>query len=783
MPSRLLTWLFPRARSPRARADSLIERGLRSEKQGDLRAAARSFRAAVAAASDHAPAHLNLGIAMEGLGEAEEAIRSYEAALGLQPENAYAAYNLGKALYLRGDLDRAEALLRTALSHKPDFPEAHVVLASVLEARGDGPAAARALQTALALRPDYAGAWRNLGMLQARMQQWTDADVSLRRALDLDAADADAHFWLGNAQVRLQRPAEAEASFRKAVALRQRFAEAWCNLGNVLADRGMRDEAGRCLEKALQIRPEHADALVGMGNLYAMTSRLEVAADCYRRALALDRGLADAEVNLGNVLKDQGLWREALRHYDAALALSPEAVEARWARAMCHIPAMREAPDKLAVIRAGFASELDSLERWFDGTCTAHGWKAVGVAQPFWLAYQEEDNRELLQRYGRLCARLMASWQARHAPPPAPRRAARPVRVGVVSQFFREHSVWNAIVKGWFRHLDPERFELQAFCLDPYEDAETRYARSRAARFERGHAGLRQWTEVIQNAQPDVLIYPEIGMDPMSVKLASLRLAPLQAASWGHPETSGLPTIDAYLSAADLEPPGAQAHYTERLIALPNLGCCVQPGAVDAAIPDVSHWGIEPGVPVLVCAGTPFKYAPEHDWVLAEIASRLGRCRLVFFEYRTRALSEALRARLAAEFSRRGLDFERCTLFLPWQSRAAFLGLLRAADVFLDTLGFSGFNTALQAVDCSLPIVTREGRFLRGRLAGGILKRIGLPEMVVADEEQYIGLAVRLAQDAGRREDIRRRMRAGRPAVFEDTAPIRALEDFLAQGV
>jgi predicted O-linked N-acetylglucosamine transferase (SPINDLY family) len=741
------------------------------------------FRAAVAAAPGHASAHLNLGIALEGLGEAEEAIRAYEAALGLEPGNAYAGYNLGKALLLRGEMGRAEALLRTALSHKPEFPEAHVVLASVLEARGDGPAAAQSLRAALAQRPDYAGAWRNLGMLQARMQQWADADASLRRAVELDAADAEAHYRLGNAQVQLQQPTQAEASYRQAVALRPHFAEAWCNLGNVLADRGLRDEAVRSLGRALAANPAYADAHVGLGNVYAGTSRLEEAAACYRRALALDPRNANAEVNLGNVLHDQGLWHEALQHYDAALALSPEAVEARWARAMCHIPAMRNGQEELPAIRARFTAELDGLERWFDGSRAEYGWKAVGMAQPFWLAYQEEDNRELLQRHGRLCAKLMAPWQARHAPPPAPRRAARPVRVGVVSQFFRDHSVWNAIVRGWFQQLDSARFALQAFCLDPYEDAETRYARSRAARFEQGHAGLRQWTAVILDAQPDVLIYPEIGMDPMSVRLASMRLAPVQAASWGHPETTGLPTIDAYLSAADLEPPSAQAHYTERLVALPNLGCFVQPDTVQALPPDKAAWGIEADAPLLICPGTPFKYAPEHDWVLAEIARRLERCRMVFFEYRTRALSALLRERLATAFAGRGLEFGRYAVFVPWQSRAAFHGLLRSADVFLDTIGFSGFNTALQAVECGLPIVTREGRFLRGRLAGGILKRIGLPDLVAADEAQYVALAVGLAQDAGYRTEIRRRMETGRSMLYGDTAPIRALEDFLAQGV
>src|SRR6185503_10431924 len=124
-----------------------------------------------------------------------------------------------------------------------------------------------------------------------------------------------------------------------------------------------------------------------------------------------------------------------------------------------------------------------------------------------------------------------------------------------------DHSVWNALVKGWFQQLDRDRFELIAFSLGLEEDAETRYARSRAARFEQGKTDLRQWAETILDARPDVLIYPEIGMDPMTVRLASLRLAPVQAAAWGHPETSGLPTMDYYLSAEDLEPPDAQANY------------------------------------------------------------------------------------------------------------------------------------------------------------------------------------------------------------------------------
>jgi predicted O-linked N-acetylglucosamine transferase (SPINDLY family) len=342
--------------------------------------------------------------------------------------------------------------------------------------------------------------------------------------------------------------------------------------------------------------------------------------------------------------------------------------------------------------------------------------------------------------------------------------------------------VWSALIRGWIECLDPGRFEVTAYCLAATEDAETRFARSRAARFVQGAVGLQQWVDAIVDVRPDVLIYPEVGMDPMTLKLASLRLAPLQAASWGHPETTGLPTMDCFLSAQDLEPAEAQAHYTEKLVSLPHLGCFLRPHKVETVAADLAQWRIDPDSPLLLCPGSPFKYAPEHDAVLPTIARTLERCQFVFFTHWTLALSEKLQRRLVAAFERGGLDAERYLRFVPWLSRPAFHGLMQRADVYLDTIGFSGFNTALQAIECGLPVVTCEGRFLRGRLANGILRRLELQEMVAAGADDYIALAVRLVRDRAYREDVRRRIAAQRHLLYEDRAPIQALEQFLVQG-
>jgi protein O-GlcNAc transferase len=157
--------------------------------------------------------------------------------------------------------------------------------------------------------------------------------------------------------------------------------------------------------------------------------------------------------------------------------------------------------------------------------------------------------------------------------------------------------------------------------------------------------------------------------------------------------------------------------------------------------------------------------------VLVEIARRLPEAQLVFFTYRVAALSEKLRERLR----RAGLD----PVFVPWQARAAFAGWLERATLYLDTLGFSGFNTALQAVECGLPVVTHAGRFMRGRLAAGILARMGLGELVARSAEEYVTLAVRLAREADYRTSVRARIGQERGRIYGDRDAVGALREFL----
>jgi protein O-GlcNAc transferase len=680
-----------------------------------------------------------------------------------------------------GRLPEAESLYRQVLTKDPRNIDALHFLGAIAHQRGDQATAIDLISQALAWHATNAPAQNNLGCALRAQGRLADAAAAFQKAVDIAPDFPDAHLNLARAWRALGDLARSESSYHAALRVSPRLAEVRGELASLLISLMRPQEAAAACEAALAIQPGLAEVRYNLAVALRDLGRRAEAIVQVERAIQLSPTLVPAHYLLGHLHLETDRRDAAMTAFDNVVKFDPKHIEARWSRVMAELPGVYGPHEDPREVRAAFARQLKELENWFEHTPIADPSAGVGVQQPFRLAYQEENNVDLLKQHGGLCTRLMSAWRGRHAAAPAAGRSKstpHPIRVGIVSGHFRDHSVWHAIIKGWIEHLDRKRFALACINLGPPPDDASKNVISRATHFVQGPKDLSQCLASIEAWRPDVLIYPEIGMEPLALKLASLRLAPVQAASWGHPETSGLATIDYYLSAEGLEPPGAQAHYSEELVLLPHLGTFFDERRFALEPPDIGTPG---SAPVLVCPGVPFKYAPQHDDTLVEIALRLGKCQLVFFEHPNQEQFDKLRRRLASAFRARGVRGENYLTFVPWLSKPRFHGMLARATVFLDTIGFSGFNTALHAVGRALPIVGWQGRFLRGRFASGILERMGMRELVAASRQQYVELAVRIASDADYRAAISRQLAERRAVLFADLAPVRALERFLVE--
>lgn len=146
-------------------------------------------------------------------------------------------------------------------------------------------------------------------------------------------------------------------------------------------------------------------------------------------------------------------------------------------------------------------------------------------------------------------------------------------------------------------------------------------------------------------------------------------------------------------------------------------------------------------------------------------------------------LTAILKERLFESFKQANLDANQFLRFIPFLQKEEFHGLMQKSDLYLDTIGFSGFNTAMQALASGLPVVAFESPQMRGRLASSILIIMGLKELVCNSESEYIDLIVRLLQNPEQLNSVKMKMNQSKDALFNDLEPIRELEKFLIEQV
>jgi predicted O-linked N-acetylglucosamine transferase (SPINDLY family) len=336
----------------------------------------------------------------------------------------------------------------------------------------------------------------------------------------------------------------------------------------------------------------------------------------------------------------------------------------------------------------------------------------------------------------------------------------------------------------WIADLPRDRFEVMVFRIGGRSDDWTERLRKDARWIDCAGLDQKSLIERIAAEKLDVLIWLDIGMDALVQVPAALRLAPVQATGFGHPVTSGLPSIDAWLTGDLMEPAGGERHYSERVVRLPNLSVAYPwPDRVPGPTPPDVRALKDSGCTVFVCAQSLFKLLPVQDEAIARIARELPDAAFVFISHPSPVITDIIRRRLTRRLAAERLDAEKRIVFLPRLSEESFLALNQAADVVLDSLGWSGFNSTLEALAMSAPVVTMPGDTMRAHHTHGILTMAGLTELIAPDLDGYVALAVRLGRDPEFRRAMRARVAERARRAFDDPTPVAALAEWLERAV
>ncbi|MFA6055931.1 MAG: tetratricopeptide repeat protein [Thermodesulfovibrionales bacterium] len=717
-------------------------------------------------------------------GDLQRAGNICEKIVKIQPNNITAANLLGIICYQLKDYDSAIKYSKKLINLNPDNDQAYYRLAYSLEEKGEVDEAIMHYQKSLSINPNFAAAYYNLGTIFQDKRIYDEAISHYQKALQIDQNLYEAYYNLGLIFSEKGRFNEAIAYYQKALQINPELVDAYYNLGNAYRNVKQLDEAIIYYQKALQIDPYFANAVNNLGIALQDKGQTNEAIACFQKALELNPGLINTYMSMGNALNEQGKQEEAIIIYRKAILLNPHDFRARLAKCISQLPIIYSEQSHIQICRDHYFDELIKLQDSVSFSALENinsAADAVGSQQPFYLAYQGLNDRELQHFYGNLICQVMSLRYPQFAGRPAMplHSSGEPLRIGFVSGFFRVHSNWKIPIRGWIENIDKKRFSLYGYYTGNKKDKATEDARSSFTCLVEDIDSFEELCRIIRDDNLHILIYPEIGMDSMSTRLASLRLSPIQCTSWGHPDTSGLPTIDYFLSSDLMEPADADDHYTEKLIRLPNLSIYYTP--LDFPPSDINRetFGIHQKSVLYLCCQSLFKYLPQYDEVYPRIAKEVGDCQFLFISHKSNYVTERFRQRIYKSFEKFGLRADNYIVFLPRLDISQYNAINSLSDIYLDSIGWSGCNSTFEAIAYNLPIVTLPGELMRGRHTSAILTIMGVTETIASSQDEYLELAVRLGVDSEWRKQISEKIAANKNRVYRDKRCITALEDFL----
>jgi CRISPR-associated protein Csy1 len=679
------------------------------------------------------------------------------------------------------DAGDAAAAARAAASVADDARMAAPVRSLALRMRaeacalsGDAAGALADARRASELAPSDPRAWNSLGIAAADAGEPELAIEAFGRATRLDPSYARAWNNLGNALRAGGRRTEALAAFGRAVAADPRYAFGWTNLAVARRDEGDDAGADEAAKRALDLDARQRTARIVIAGVARRAGDLDRAIDAYRRALADRPDDAATRLALAGTLAERDDMEAARIAYARAAEDDPGILRARLGAELA-LPMIVASEDAIsrarAAFRAGVSRLRDELPRRAAAMPAARVLDELRWTN-FLLAYHGEDDLALQSAYGDLVAATLDAARVPGQLAPAARRPGGRRRVAFVSAFLRDGTA-GRYFESWITGLDRDRFEVVVHHLAHGGDALTARLRVRADRFL-SHGGARtlEIAQAIAAGSPDTIVFPELGMDATTFALASLRLAPVQCAGWGHPVTSGLPTMDVMFASGPMEPDGADAHYRERLVRLPGLGTRYARPALPGRVPRAAL-SLPESVPLLLCPQSLFKLHPADDRRIARVLAASPGARVVAFAGRHPRLTAEWRARLDPVLDLHGVARDR-VIVRPQSGHDDYLRVNLACDAMLDSVRWSGGNTTLDAIACGLPVATRPGPLMRARQSAAMLGLAGMPELIAPDEDGCIAIAARLAADRDWREALSRRVVEGAARVFDDAAPVDA---------
>jgi protein O-GlcNAc transferase len=638
----------------------------------------------------------------------DSAMRYFEKALRINPDFAEAHNNMGNILKEQGRIDEAIGCYRKAIALNTDFAIAYNGLGAALQKKGCIDKAIDCFRKSLQINPHYAEAYNNLGNALREKGYADEAIKCFLKALEINPAIADIYNNMGNAFRDKSDLDKAIAYFEKALQLNPKYADAHYNMGNAFEEKALYDNALTFYREALHYNPDRPEIYNSIGNAFMGKGLIGEALSYYEKSIQLDPGFPDAYNNLGRALQEQGKMEEAEKYYSYVLRIAPDS-------AACF---------SNLLLMMNYDSRRDP-----QSVFSEHLFFAKKFAEPLYPKALRYAN-DISER--------------------------RRIKIGYVSPDLRRHSVRYFIEPVLNAH---NHSEFEVFCYSDVFAPDNATLRLQCYADQwRNIAGMKdeKVDELIRADRIDILIDLAGHTGRNRMLLFARKPAPVQASWLGYPNTTGLATVDYRFVDRYTDPPGMTDRFcTEELKRMPQCFLCYLPNSespVIGSLPAIASGHITFG-----SFNNFAKVTSEVTGLWIEILKRVPGARLVL---KAKGLSDPNICHHVGElFAREGISGDRLSL-LAWEpSTKRHLNTYNQIDIGLDTYPYNGTTTTCEALWMGVPVITLSGNTHASRVGTSILSNVGLPNLIARTPNEYIQIAVALANNRQELQRMRESLR------------------------
>jgi tetratricopeptide (TPR) repeat protein len=508
---------------------------------------------------------------------------------------------------------------------------------------------------------------------------------------------------------------EEQKKYKEIITINPKDCGAYVNLAVSLNETNSYQEAIQYSSKALEINPNIAEAYEARGIARQHQDLIEEANLDFRKWLNL-------------IIKNENT------QYSATLRECLELIK---------LKAIYESEEEINLVRKELEQKarhvLENVKKIPIAFLQTNnlGTKIAFKLNRFYLAYHQKKDKELNKIYSEITASLLN----REIQPKATKNK-KEKKLCVISTF-KYHP--NLFIIDQLKDLDKTLKVVLIIINNPKIKLDEIPKNFKIIHLNLSPENVNEAIQKIINEDIDILFMPDIGMSIESQILATFKLAEVSIMGWLHPITSGSNNINYFLSGELMETPESSNEYTEKLIKLPGIGLKINPETyISTTLKKIQNKQINEDLKV-GCLQTPFKYHPQYDYVLIEIAKKIPKASFIFIRYQD-DLDKKLMQRLTSLFKKNGLD-SGVIKFQDRLQKENYKTFLNTLDIALDSLGWSGGNTTLDCLGAGVPIFTLKNNLMRSNHTAGLYELIGIKDLISTTPEELINKIYNLSLD------------------------------------